>query len=219
MKFFMSMRGLIRKHFFTGLLVIAPLLVVTWILLKILGLLWGIQAILPEAWRPENFLSDPAFAFLLNSLFTLGAAFLVLFGFSILGWASKQYLGQKVLEFLSEFIQRIPVLRSIYSALEQLMNAMGPGKGGQQFKRVVYIEWPRKGIWALAFVTSQAKGTNLPPGFLNVFLPATPNPTSGFHLIIAEADVREAEMTVEEAFKTILSLGIAQPLREISNER
>jgi uncharacterized membrane protein len=194
---------LLQKHFFTGILVITPFVIIVWILFKTLGLLSHLQTILPLSWRPESWI--------LSLVFTAGVSFLILLGISILGWASKLYLGQKLLELLSEIIHHIPVLRSIYGALEQLMNAMTPGRGGgQQFSRVVYIEWPRKGIWVIAFVTSPAKGTNLPSGFLNVFLPATPNPTSGFHLIVAEEEVREASMTVEAAFKTILSLGLAQ---------
>ncbi len=76
---------------------------------------------------------------------------------------------------------------------------------------MVYIEYPRKGCWALAFVTGKAGGPNAPANHLNVYVPTTPNPTSGFHLIVPEAEVRESQMKVEDAFKTILSLGIAQP--------
>ena len=210
---FNKMNEILRNHFFTGLLVITPLAVITWILSKVLSLLWSLQGVLPESLRPENLITNPALSLMLNLLFILVATFILIYGISILGWGSKQYLGQKALELIADMIQRIPILRSIYSALDQLLRAMNPGggKGAAQFKRVVYIEWPRKGVWVLAFVTSPAKGRNLPEGFLNVFLPATPNPTSGFHLIIEEKEVRESFMTVEEAFRTILSLGIAQP--------
>lgn len=207
----MSPRQLLRNHFFTGLLVITPIAVVGWILTKILSLLWSLQKLLPEHWRPEHFLYDPILAFLLNLLLTLGATLILVLGVSILGWTSQQVLGQKALELFSDIIQRIPVLRSIYGALDQLVKAMAPENGGQQFKRVVYVEWPRKGIWAIAFVTSPAKAPNLPDGYLNIFLPATPNPTSGFHMIIDGKEVRESHLSVEDAFKTILSLGIAQP--------
>ncbi len=193
--------SLIRSHLFSGIFVIIPIAVIGWILGKVLALLWGLRGLLPDAWRPDNFL--------VNLAFTVGTTFLLTLGLSLLGWASKQYLGQKVLEFLAEIIQRIPVLRSIYGALDQLLKAMASG-GGQQFSRVVYIEWPRKGMWVLAFVTGPAKGASVPPHHLNVFLPATPNPTSGFHLIVSEKEVIETQMRVEDAFRTILSLGIAQ---------
>ncbi len=101
------------------------------------------------------------------------------------------------------------MVRSVYSALDQLLRTLAAG-GGKQFNRVVYVEYPRKGIWALAFVTGPAREKHIPEGHLNIYIPTTPNPTSGFHLIVSEADVRESGMTVEHAFKTILSLGIAQ---------
>jgi uncharacterized membrane protein len=141
--------------------------------------------------------------------------FLAALGISFLGWVSKQYLGQKILELIAFLIQRIPVVRTVYSALDQLLKTVAAG-GGKQFSRVVYVEFPRAGCWTLAFVTGRAKvpGSNSP--HLNVFVPATPNPTSGFYLIVAEQDVREAGMSVEEAFKAILSLGIAsQPQEKI----
>jgi uncharacterized membrane protein len=102
------------------------------------------------------------------------------------------------------------VIRGVYSALDQLLRTLANG-GGQQFNRVVYIEYPRKGLLAIAFVTGPARGPAVPPGHLNVYVPTTPNPTSGFHLIVPENEVRESLLKVEDAFKTILSLGLAQP--------
>ncbi len=204
---------LLRGHFFTGLFIFIPIGVITWIAGKVLALLWGIQKILPEAWRPESFISDSSLVFLLKLTITTAAILILLFGISFLGWISKQYIGQKVLEWIAELIQHIPVLRSVYTTLDQLFKAMAPGGEGKghQFSRVVYIEYPRKGVWAIAFVTGPARGIAVPKKHLNVFLPATPNPTSGFHLIVSEDEVIETQMKVEDAFKTILSLGIAQP--------
>ncbi len=130
-------------------------------------------------------------------------------GISALGWASKQFIGRKILDLLADLIQRIPVLRGVYSSLDQLLKTLVSGNG-QQFSRVVYVEYPRKGVWVIAFVTGPAKGPAIPPAHLNIYVPTTPNPTSGFHLIVPETDVRETQMKVEEAFKTLLSLGIAQ---------
>ena len=199
-----------RDHFVSGLFVLTPLAVITWILSAVIRALWGLHGILPESWQPENFLQDPSLAVLLRSGFTLGLTLLLALGISILGWASRQYLGKKLLELIAEIIQRIPVVRSIYSALDQMIKAFSSG-GGQQFSRVVYLEYPRKGIWALGFVTSPARGPAAPASHLNIFVPTTPNPTGGFHLIVPESDVRESQMSVEDAFKTILSLGVAQP--------
>jgi uncharacterized membrane protein len=202
--------ALLRGHFFAGLLVLIPLGVVAWVCASVLRTLWRIQLLLPEEWRPAAFIADPAVARMVNVAFTLGSALVLALVISMLGWASKQFLGRKILEFIGEIIQRIPVVRSIYSALDQLLRTMAAG-GGQQFNRVVYVEYPRRGSWALAFVTSKAMGPNAPANHLNVYVPTTPNPTSGFHLIVPEAEVRESGMKVEDAFKTILSLGLAQP--------
>lgn len=199
----------LRNHFFAGLLVLTPLGVIAWILISVLRSLWRVHLILPQSLRPENFLVDPHVVTFLNLLLTLGLACIFGIAISVLGWSSKQYLGKKALELIGELIRRIPVIRSVYSSLDQLLRTLAAG-GGQQFSRVVYIEYPRKGIWALAFVTGPAIGPAVPVGHLNVYVPTTPNPTSGFHLIVPENEVRESQMRVEEAFKTILSLGIAQ---------
>jgi uncharacterized membrane protein len=200
--------ALLRRHFFAGLLILIPIAVIAWILLSVLGSLWSLHEYVPDAWKPDEF-GDPRVAFFLNLLFTFAAAVTFASFVSIVGWASKQFLGQKILELIAEGIQRIPVIRSVYSALDQLLRTMAAG-GGQQFNRVVYIEYPRRGVWALAFVTAPARGPAVPPNHLNVYVPTTPNPTSGFHLIVPESDVRESHLKVEDAFKTILSLGIAQ---------
>ncbi|MBI4924940.1 MAG: DUF502 domain-containing protein [Bdellovibrio sp.] len=213
MSLFYKCISFLKNHFLTGFFVVIPIAVIVWILGELLSFFWQFQALLPESFKPEAWALHPALVFLFNSLMVGLFAFLFIFIIACMGWISKMYLGQKVLEFISELIQHIPVLRSIYSALEQLLKAMTPS-GSHQFNRVVYIEYPRKGIWALAFVTCQAVGYTLPKGYLNVFLPATPNPTSGFHLIVKEDEVIDSKMKVEEAFRTILSLGIAQPMPE-----
>jgi len=199
-----------RSHFLSGLLVVIPTGVIVWIVVAALQVLWRLPDMLPSAWQPETWLPNPTLALLVNTGLMLGLVGIIALLVSLLGWVSKQLLGQKILEFLSEHvIKRIPVLRSIYSALDQLLRTLAAG-GGHQFSRVVYVEYPRKGLWTLAFVTGKVRQPGLPAGFLNIYVPTTPNPTSGFHLMVDEAEVRESQMSVEEAFKTLLSLGIAQ---------
>ncbi len=200
---------LLRNHFFAGLLILIPLAVSAWLLGVVLGTLWRLNHFIPDSLRPESLVEEPGLALLLRVLVTVGMALVLALAISFLGWASKQFMGRKLLEALGDLIQRIPVVRSIYSALDQLLKTLAAG-GGSQFSRVVYVEYPRKGCWALAFVTGPAKGPGVPPAHLNVYIPTTPNPTSGFHLIVPESEVRESHMKVEDAFKTILSLGIAQ---------
>jgi uncharacterized membrane protein len=204
-----EIRKLLKKNIFAGLLIVIPLSVIAWIVSVALRNLWKVHQLLPIELQPQSFISDPTLVWLLNLGFTLGLTLLVALGLSLLGWVSKQYLGQKILVVISEIIQRIPVIRSVYSALDQLLRTLA-ASGDQQFSRVVYLEYPRKGIWTLAFVTGPNRSTAIPPGHLNVYVPTTPNPTSGFYLIVPEAEVRDAHLPVEDAFKTLLSLGIAQ---------
>lgn len=200
--------ALLKQHFFAGILVLIPLGVIAWIFSWAFGVFAALLELLPDSLRPETFLADPTGIRFANVLIIFIFCVIAAMAVSLLGWASKNYFGRKVLEFVGEIIQRIPVIRSVYSALDQLLKTFTAG-GGQQFNRVVYVEYPRKECWTLAFVTGPAKNAALPPHHLNLYVPTTPNPTSGFYLIVAESEVRDSHLSVEEAFKTILSLGIA----------
>jgi len=207
-----QLTSLIRSYFFSGMLVGLPLGVIAWISLSVLETLWLLPGILPDAWQPRYWIQDPSAAELVNALIVLGLAVLLVLAVSLLGWVSTQYLGKKLLEMLAHLIQRIPVLRSIYSALDQLLRTFTSGSG-QQFNRVVYIEYPRKGSWTLAFVTGEARAPQGVQGgqFLNVYVPTTPNPPSGFFLMLPRAEVIELDMSVDEALKYVVSLGVVAP--------
>ncbi|HLE01026.1 MAG TPA: DUF502 domain-containing protein [Bdellovibrionota bacterium] len=200
---------LLKGHFFTGLLVLIPLGVIAWIGAAALSTVWHLRELLPEQWNPEIIFPNPFLGLLINLALTFGATMLLAILVSALGWISKQYLGRQALAGLAHIIERIPVIRSIYSALDQLLKTLA-AQGGQQFSRVVYVEYPRKDLWVIAFVTGPARMPGLPGTYLNIYVPTTPNPTSGFHLIVPETEIRESNLRVEEAFKIILSLGIAQ---------
>jgi uncharacterized membrane protein len=202
--------SLLRRHFLTGVFVLIPFLAVAWIIGKFFSALWTLHLLIPEEWKPIYHF-DPFVAQILNFGVTLGLTILFAFFVSVLGWFSKNIVGARILGFLSRLVQRIPIVRAVFSSLSQLLKTMDSGEK-QQFSRVVYLEYPRKGTWALAFVTSTAKaptGEKATDKFINVYVPTTPNPTSGFHLIVPESEVRNSGMSVEDAFKTILSLGIA----------
>lgn len=213
MNLFSRISSILKGHFFSGLFIVIPLAVIGWIALWVFDFLWQLQLLIPAPLRPENFIPNEGAVQLVNFLLTVAAALALAFFISFLGWSSKHFIGKKVLEWIGEVIQRIPVIRSIYSALDQLLRTIASG-GGKQFSRVVYVEYPRKGTWVIAFVTAPARGfqggSDPNQHYLNLYIPTTPNPTSGFHLIVAESEVRDSNMKVEEAFKTLLSLGIAQ---------
>jgi uncharacterized membrane protein len=206
-----GLASLIRRHFFAGILVVVPFWVIGWILGGVIRSLLRLKTIAPAKLQPEYWVQDEWIILILNSAFLLGLLLGLTLTISLVGWVSRQFIGRKLLDLLSALINRIPVIRSIYSALDQLMRTFAGDEGTQQFNRVVYVEWPRKGLLALAFVTSPARGPHAPPGHLNIFVPTTPNPTAGFHMLVDEREVKESGMSVEEAFRTILSLGIAQP--------
>jgi uncharacterized membrane protein len=191
------------------MLILIPLMVTGWMIGAFVRFLCGFQEWLPSSWREAMSESPQILTLLIEVGFSIAIAVVLAMGISFLGWISQQYLGKKLLEWVSELIQRIPVLRSVYSALDQMLKALGSG-GGQQFSRVVYLEYPRQGLWTLGFVTGSVRNKALPDGMLNVFVPTTPNPTGGFYLLVPESQVRDSGMGVEDAFRTILSLGVAQ---------
>lgn len=208
-KKFPRLGSLLRSNFLAGVFVILPLAVSGYLLLIVVDKLWRIKDLIPEHWLPEA-LQHPALGFLFNVVFTAASTLILALLISAMGWFSKQYLGQKVIRFVSEILHHIPILRSVHGALEQLLSTISKGEGNQ-FSRVVLVEFPKAGMYSLAFVTGVSRIDRDLPGHINVFIPMTPNPTSGFYLIVPESSVRETQLTVEEAFRTLLSLGIAQP--------
>ena len=190
---------IIKDHFLSGLIVLAPILIVLIVFQWIFGgLIVSIHG-LTGAVSP-----------LIDLLIVVGVVLSGVLLISLVGLFSRLYFGQKVFEWLKEGMQKIPFFGAIYSSLEQLISAIS-SSGGKQFNRVVFIEYPRKEVWAVAFVTGNAKLKGIPPGYLSVYIPTVPNPTSGFHLMVKESEVMESGLKVDEAFKLILSLGVAMP--------
>lgn len=203
-----NLLGIIRNHFLSGLLVVAPILIVALVFQWIFGVIlsWmneGPFRIFFE--NPESQIAG-AFRLLLMAGVLLAGVLIV----SAVGLFSKLYFGRRILEWMKEGIEKIPFFGAIYSSLNQLFAAVSP-EGGKQFNRVVYVEYPRKEVLAVAFVTGHARMKGIPPGYISVFIPTVPNPTSGFHLMVKESEVIESGLKVEEAFKLILSLGVAVP--------
>jgi uncharacterized membrane protein len=203
-----SFLKIIRDHFLSGLLVLAPIFIVAIVFQWMFG---GIMK-----WMEEGpfriFFDDPAseiagvFRVVLMLAILLCGVLLI----SGVGFFSRLYFGRRLFRWVKDGIEKIPFFGAIYSSLNQLFSAVSP-EGGKQFSRVVFVEYPRKEVWAVAFVTGQASLKGIPPGYISVFIPTVPNPTSGFHLMVPEAGVVDSGLRVEEAFKLILSLGVAVP--------
>jgi uncharacterized membrane protein len=204
-----NIKTIIKDNFLSGLLILAPILIVAVVFNFIFGGIIGWIERVPLALFFNGEPSDLAgfVRFLLIAGICLG----LILAISIIGFFSRLYLGLKLFQWLKEAIEHVPFFGPIYSSLDQLFKAIS-SSGGKQFSRVVYFEYPRKGVWAVGFVTSHANLKGIPPGYLSIFIPTVPNPTSGFHLMVSEAEVVESGLKVDDAFKLILSLGVALPI-------
>lgn len=197
--------GALRAALIAGALVLMPIGVTVWVLSKLVALADSTLKLLPAAWQPEALLGFPVPG--------LGVL-LSLIGVSIVGFAMRYYAGQRVLAGVELLLQRVPVASSIYQGVKQLLDTIFAQKG-KHFSDVVLIEYPRRGLYSVAFVTNRQPFVALPElgdePLVSVFLPTTPNPTSGFFMVVPEHELKRINMTVEEAFKLVMSAGIVLP--------
>ncbi|MEE9613943.1 MAG: DUF502 domain-containing protein [Thermodesulfobacteriota bacterium] len=210
------MRKKMKRYFVTGLLIVVPLYITGYVLLLLVGFMDGLLDILPEPIRPYTYL--PYRIPGLGVLITLSAIFIV-------GLLAANFLGQKLVDIGERILARIPFLNMVYRATKQFLEAIF-AKDHEGFSRVVMIEYPRKGIYSLAFVTGRSRGEAGETGrercggeVINIFLPTTPNPTSGFYLVVPEKDTMPIEMNVEDAFKVIMSAGMVVPPKKTLAEK
>jgi len=193
-----------RSDLLAGILVLAPLGLTAWVFFGLVGLADGLIRLLPAAARPETYLGFP-----IPGLGVFLALILVL----LTGFTMRYYAGQKVVAWYEVVLGRVPLLSGVYQGLKQLMKTVFR-KGGHHFRQVVLLEYPRRGIYCLAFVTNEDPFIRVEGDsqrLISVFLPTTPNPTSGFYLLVPAVDLRKLDMTSEEAFKLIMSAGIVTP--------
>ncbi|MCP4867710.1 MAG: DUF502 domain-containing protein [Proteobacteria bacterium] len=207
-------RTWVRDSFVAGLIAVAPLAVVWIVVDRLVFETNGVLGWLPEEWREARW--TPPWADLpIPVLKTPGLGFaLTLLLIVLLGWVARGLFGRRVVGKITEGFQAIPILGTIYSAVRQLLEAVFSSQA-QQFQRVVMVQFPRKGCYVLGFVTARAwpgVETALGQAMVSVFVPTTPNPTSGFFAMFDEQEVIALNMTVEEAFKAIMSSGIVQPI-------
>ena len=194
----------LRKWLFTGLLVIVPGMITLWVLNWIVGLLDQTLLILPEAWHPDRLLGFhiPGFGVLL----TLGILLLV-------GAVASNFAGRKLVQWGDALISRIPVVRSIYSSVKQVSDTVF-SESGNAFRTAVLVQWPREGVWTVAFITGAPGGEvagYLHDDFVSVYVPTTPNPTGGYFVMARKSDCVELEMSVDAALRYIVSMGVVVP--------
>lgn len=200
-RFWAHLKVQTRRHFLTGLLVIVPLGLTFFVVSWIVGFMDSLLEILPHKFHPETYLpfSVPG----LGVIFTLAII-------QFVGLLSANLLGRKVVKTYEVVLDRIPVVRGIYLAVKQLLEQI-LSSDSDRFRRAVLVEYPRRGIYSIGFVTGTASELiqeKIPEKVLNIFIPTTPNPTSGYYLLIPEEETVPLEITVEQAFKLIVSAGM-----------
>ncbi|EKV02265.1 hypothetical protein Lepto7375DRAFT_4488 [Leptolyngbya sp. PCC 7375] len=196
----------LKNDLIAGLLVIIPLATTIWLTITVAS--WVIRALtkFPKQLNPFVDL-HPA----LVALFNLGVGFAVpLLAILLIGLMARNIAGRWLLDLGERILQSIPLAGSVYKTLKQLLETVLKDTKSQ-FSRVVLVEYPRRGIWAIAFVTSSVTSMNPDSKMLSVFVPTTPNPTSGWYAVVPEADVVNLSISIEEAFKVLLSGGIVGP--------
>ncbi len=196
----------LRKYFLTGLVVIAPISITVYLTWKVIDGVDGlVRSLLPAAYNPETY-----FAVTLP-----GIGLVITFVFlTLLGALAANVMGRALIGLGEKIVNRMPVIRGVYTTVKQIAETM-MAQSASTFRDVVLIEYPRKGLWALAFVSSDAmkqiEEKTDGEDMINVFLPTTPNPTSGFLLFVARRDCVFLDISVEQAVKYIISAGLVSP--------
>ena len=190
----------LRNYFFTGIIILVPLGFTLYLTIFLISIS---SKLIPEEINPNNYLpfSIPGLEIILSIIFI-----------TLVGGLSLSFIGKKILQIINDLLKKIPFLRTIYSAIGQMTESFTKNKKGR--KSVVLIQYPRKGTWAVGFATKENKGeitkkTN--EKLVNVFVPTTPNPTSGFLLMFPKDEIIYLDMSFEEASKFIVSAGTSIP--------
>lgn len=194
-----------RKWLLAGLLVIVPVAITAWVLEGVIATLDKTLLILPEAWHPDRLIGFhiPGFGVLL----ALGILLLV-------GATASNFLGRKLVAWWDALLNRIPVVRSIYSGVKQVSDTLF-SETGNAFRTAVLVQWPRPGVWTIGFVTGTPGGdvvNYLQGEYFSVYVPTTPNPTGGYFVMLKKSDCIELNMSVDEALKYVVSMGVVSPV-------
>ena len=196
--------GAVKKYFITGLLIWIPLVITIWVLKLVVDVLDQSLLLLPVGWQTENWLGIHIPG--LGTLLTL----LIIF---VTGVFATNFFGAQLVELWHEILHRIPVVNSIYSSVKQISDTLF-SSSGQAFRKALLVQWPSPGMWTIGFLTGMPGGgvaEHLPPDCLAVYVPTTPNPTGGYFVIVARKDAIELDMSVDQALKYIISMGVVPP--------
>ncbi|HKK37279.1 MAG TPA: DUF502 domain-containing protein [Paracoccaceae bacterium] len=196
-----------RANFLTGLALVAPVTLTLYLLWTFIEFVDSkIVPLVPAAYNPDTYLGFhlPGFGLLVFVVFT-----------ALVGVATKNLFGRQLVLMAEGWVERMPVVRSLYNGIKQIIETVVTQSGGASFQTACLIEYPRRGLWAIAFVSTETRGEILSKAgggaMTSVFLPTTPNPTSGFLLFVPKEDVIVLGMSVEEAAKLVISAGLVVP--------
>ncbi|PUB12823.1 DUF502 domain-containing protein [Yoonia sediminilitoris] len=209
----------LRSNFLAGVIIVAPIGMTLWLIWTVVGWVdsW-VWPFVPNAYHPEqlvnHFLGRTPENWITVNVRGVGVVIFLIFTV-IVGWIGKGIIGRSFLSIGERIVDRMPVVRSVYNAVKQIAETVFSQRD-TSFDKACLVEYPRKGIWAIAFVSTNAKGEideKLADGetFTTVFLPTTPNPTSGFLLFLPLRDVKMLDMSVEDAAKLVISAGLVYP--------
>lgn len=194
----------IRRWLLAGLLVLVPLIITVWVLNWVVGTLDQTLQILPANWQPDLLLGIhiPGFGVVLALLIVL-----------VIGAVASNFMGRRLVSWWDSLLGRIPIVRSIYSSVKQVSDTLF-SENGNAFRKAVLVQWPRPGVWTIAFQTGTPGGdvlNHLPDDYLSVYVPTTPNPTGGYFVMLKRSDCIELDMTVDEALTYVISMGVVVP--------
>lgn len=212
-----TMFARLRASFLTGLVVIAPVGLTIWLIWTVVGWIDGIVLpMVPVAYHPDRLIQtyfglDPS-----SQINVRGIGVMIFLLFTVIvGWLAKGIIGRSFIRFAEGLVQRTPVVRTIYSGIKQISETIF-AQSERSFETACMVEYPRQGAWALGFISIPAKGevtrrVGKDKELVGVFIPTTPNPTSGFLLFFPRKDVIELDMSVEDAAKLVISAGLVYP--------
>ena len=204
-----------KKYFITGLLIWIPLAITIWVLKLVVDVLDQSLLLLPSHLHTENWLGFPGLGAILTLVIVLAT-----------GIFATNFFGAQLVRIWHLVLHRIPVVNSIYSSVKQISDTLF-SSSGQAFRKALLVQWPHEGMWTIAFLTGRPGGDlvshlkgdfvsvyvtrHIPQDCVSVYVPTTPNPTGGYFVIVPRKDVVELDMTVDEALKYIISMGVVPP--------
>ena len=199
-----AMMPKVKQYLVTGLLVLVPLVITIWVLKTFIGVMDQSLLLLPDAWHPHTLFKRDVPG--LGAILTVAIVL-------VTGMIATNFFGKQLIMLWESLLNRVPIVKTIYSSVKQVSDTLF-SDSGNAFRKAVLIQYPRAGSYTIAFLTGAPSGdvaNHLQGDFISVFVPTTPNPTSGFFLMMPRVDVIELEMSVDEALKYIISMGVVAP--------